>query len=119
MTSSDIKLKRGGLRGLLDFLSDQRARGLSLAVATVVETQGATYRKSGASMLIASDGTWRGLLSGGCLEGDLAHHAQEIIRSGGARVIEYDLEAMTDAVFGFGLGCEGSVRIVLEGLGPD
>ena len=112
-------IQRGGLRGLLDFLHEQRARGLSLAMATVVETCGATYRKAGAAMLIAADGRWRGLLSGGCLEGDLAHHAGDVIRGAGARVVEYDLEAMTDAVFGFGLGCEGSVRVLLEGIGPE
>jgi xanthine/CO dehydrogenase XdhC/CoxF family maturation factor len=119
MPTAHNQLPRGGLRGVFDFLHEHRARGLSLAAATVVETAGATYRKPGATMLITAGGTWHGLLSGGCLEGDLAHHAESVLAGDPARVIDYDLEAMTDAVFGFGLGCDGSVRILLERLGPE
>ena len=42
------------------------ARGEAFALATVVETEGSTYRKAGAQMLIAAGGEPYGLLSGGC-----------------------------------------------------
>src|ERR1700734_1459427 len=51
-------------------------------LATVVATAGSTYRKPGARMLIMADGSFLGLLSGGCLEADLKLHAQEVLNSG-------------------------------------
>ena len=50
----------------------------SRVLATVVATAGSTYRKPGARMLIMADGSYVGLLSGGCLEADLKLHAQEV-----------------------------------------
>jgi xanthine/CO dehydrogenase XdhC/CoxF family maturation factor len=35
-------------------------------LATIVATAGSTYRKAGARMLLMADGTYLGLLSGGC-----------------------------------------------------
>ncbi|MBS2035696.1 XdhC family protein [bacterium] len=43
-----------------------------LWLATVVETQGSVYRRAGARMLISQGRPLHGLVSGGCLEGDLA-----------------------------------------------
>ncbi len=106
----------GGLRSLFAFFREHQASGSSLVLATVVATAGTTYRKRGAQMLIRSDHQWHGLLSGGCLEGDLAAHANDVFGDGVARIINYELSAMTDAVWGFGLGCDGSVRILLQRL---
>lgn len=106
----------GGLRSLIAFFNGHRSAGSPLVLATVVATTGTTYRKRGAQMLIRNDHQWHGLLSGGCLEGDLAAHAAEIFAGGQARIIDYALSAMTDAVWGFGLGCDGSVRILLQRL---
>ena len=53
-----------------------------IVLATVVATEGSTYRKSGAQMLIAAGGELRGLLSGGCLEVDLVLHAREVLATG-------------------------------------
>lgn len=88
-------------------------------LATVVATAGSTYRKSGARMLIAPDGRHVGLLSGGCLEGDLAAHAASVLAEGNARCIAYDLRGPDDLLFGIGAGCEGAMRILLEPVGPD
>jgi xanthine dehydrogenase accessory factor len=106
----------GGLRSLFAFFHEHRRSGAPLVLATVVATSGTTYRKRGAQMLIRNDHQWHGLLSGGCLEGDLAAHANELFAGGQARIIDYALSAMTDAVWGFGLGCDGSVRILLQRL---
>jgi xanthine dehydrogenase accessory factor len=83
-------------------------------LATVVATSGSTYRKSGARMLIMSDGSYLGLLSGGCLEADLQMHAQEVILSGVPRAVEYDMRGPNELLFGIGTGCEGAMRILLE-----
>jgi xanthine dehydrogenase accessory factor len=86
-------------------------------LATVVNTAGSTYRKPGARMLILPEGRYVGLLSGGCLEGDLAEHAARVLTDGQPRAIEYDLRGPDDALFGIGAGCEGAMRILLEPAG--
>jgi xanthine dehydrogenase accessory factor len=94
-------------------------RGDTLALATLVQTAGSTYRKAGAQMLIAADGQYAGLLSGGCLEGDLAARAREVIATGRAAYISYDMRGPDDAVWGLGSGCEGAMRILLCAVGPN
>ncbi len=89
-----------------------------MALGVLVETAGSTYRKSGALMLIAANGDSAGLLSGGCLEGDLAEYARSVIETGTARLVTYDLRGGDDLVWGLGLGCEGAMHILLMCLGP-
>src|SRR5580698_10468216 len=90
--------------------TDSSARVL----VTVVATAGSTYRKPGARMMIMADGSYLGLLSGGCLEADLLMHAREVIESGVTRAIEYDMRGPDDILFGIGAGCEGAMRVLLE-----
>jgi xanthine/CO dehydrogenase XdhC/CoxF family maturation factor len=85
-----------------------------LELATVIRTGGSTYAKPGAQMLIAADGEYAGLLSGGCLEGDLREHAREVAASGHARIVSYDLRSTTDQLFGLGAGCEGAMDVLLS-----
>jgi len=89
----------------------------SRVLATVVSTAGSTYRKAGARMLIMADGSYLGLLSGGCMEADLASHARQVIEAGAPRAIEYDMRGPDDVLFGLGAGCEGAMRILLEPAG--
>jgi len=91
----------------------------SRVLATVVATAGSTYRKAGARMLIMADGTYLGLLSGGCMEADLAAHARQVIEAGAPRAIEYDMRGPDDVLFGLGAGCEGAMRILLEPAAPN
>jgi xanthine/CO dehydrogenase XdhC/CoxF family maturation factor len=85
-----------------------------LVLATVIRTGGSTYAKPGAQMLIAADGEYAGLLSGGCLEGDLREHARDVAASGHARIVSYDLRSTTDQLFGLGAGCEGAMDVLLS-----
>jgi xanthine dehydrogenase accessory factor len=91
----------------------------SRVLATVVATAGSTYRKPGARMLLMADGSYLGLLSGGCLESDLQIHAREVLDGGVARAVEYDTRGPDDTLFGVGAGCEGTMRVLLEPAGPD
>jgi xanthine/CO dehydrogenase XdhC/CoxF family maturation factor len=92
--------------------------GAPRVLATLVATAGSTYRKPGARMLILADGTFYGLLSGGCLETDLNIHARNVLESGDARAVEYDMRGPDDILFGIGAGCEGAMRVLLEAAGP-
>ncbi len=86
-------------------------------LATIVATAGSTYRKAGARMFLMADGTYFGLLSGGCFEADLIAHAKGVLENGAARLIEYDMRGSDDVVFGIGAGCEGTMLVLLERAG--
>jgi len=101
------------LHRLLPFYASSRAAGEPLALALVLRTAGSTYRKPGAWMLIARDGRYAGLLSGGCLEGDLREHAARVIDGGVAEVVSYDMRGPDDELWGLGSGCEGAMDILL------
>jgi len=99
---------------MLDFLDRETAAGHRLVAAFVIATEGSTYRKPGALMLLSSSGARCGLLSGGCLEGDLHEHAKHLL-AGDDRVLErrYDGRGSDDPIWGLGLGCEGAMHILL------
>ena len=103
---------------LLPLFTRERAAGRAVALGILVATQGSTYRKPGALMLIASGGDYAGLLSGGCLEGDLGQHARSVIDTGTPRLLTYDTRGGDDLIWGLGLGCEGAMQILLLRAGP-
>ena len=104
---------------LLPLFERERAAGRALALGVLVRTAGSTYRKPGALILIAASGEYAGLLSGGCLEGDLREHARAVISTGEARPVRYDLRGENDLLWGLGIGCEGDMHILLLRAGPD
>jgi xanthine dehydrogenase accessory factor len=96
-----------------------RLAGAVGCVAVVSHAEGSTYSKPGALMLFAADGRQAGLLSGGCLEGDLADRAARVMHSGLPEVVHYDArDVEQDVLFGLAFGCEGLLRIHLLPLGP-
>ena len=99
-----------------EFFRDYRQRREPLVLATVARTIGSTYRKAGAQMLLAADGSAAGLLSGGCLEADLMERARNVLETGVASVAEYDTRSSDDILWGIGLGCEGAMSILLTRL---
>lgn len=103
---------------LLPLFERERAAGNPLVMGILLHTDGSTYRKPGALMLIASSGEYAGMLSGGCLEGDLKEHAQSVIATGEPKTITYDTRAADDLLWGIGLGCEGAMQIFLLRVEP-
>jgi len=101
------------LAPLLALYERELSAGRSLVLGIVLETAGSTYRKPGALMLIASDGDYAGLLSGGCLEGDLREHAANVRETGVPKIVSYDLRGPDDLLWGLGVGCEGAMNILL------
>jgi xanthine/CO dehydrogenase XdhC/CoxF family maturation factor len=89
-----------------------------MALGILVHTVGSTYRKPGAMLLIAGDGGYAGLISGGCLEGDLRERARSVMETGEASLVAYDLRNSDDLVWGLGLGCEGAMHVLLVRVGP-
>jgi xanthine/CO dehydrogenase XdhC/CoxF family maturation factor len=108
----------GELGPLLPLFERERAVGRPMALGILVRTQGSTYRKAGAMLLMADNGEYAGLISGGCLEGDLGDRARAVIETGRAALVSYDLRNSDDLVWGLGLGCEGAMHILLLRVGP-
>lgn len=93
-------------------------RNESLVLASVYDTEGSTYSKTGAQMLINVDGDFQGMLSGGCLEGDLAERARAVLESGTPQSVTYDLRLDDEELWGLGVGCDGLMRIFLQAVTP-
>lgn len=89
-------------------------RGIDFALATVVGVRGSTYRGLGARQLMAADGASVGTVSGGCLDRDLQEVALKVIESGTAQLVEFDLTADDEAVWGWGIGCNGATELLVE-----
>src|SRR5947208_8301670 len=80
----------------------------SWALATLVQTEGSTYRKPGARLLIDSDGATLGVLSGGCLEEEIGRLGQKVIANGTPMLLSFDTKRL--------YGCDGQLKILVEAL---
>lgn len=84
------------------------------ALGVVANTEGPVYRKTGAIMLLSDRGDQLGMLSGGCLEGDILLHAQRaILKNESTRVI-YDANEKGGLAWRLGIGCGGKAEIVIH-----
>ncbi|MFY0543819.1 XdhC family protein [Brevibacillus sp. H7] len=84
------------------------------ALATVVGVIGSAYRREGAKMFIDEEGNTAGMISGGCLEADVAEVASHVIHTGKPVRKRYVMDE--ELVWGLGLGCPGTVDIYIEPL---
>ena len=91
------------VRQIIQSFDAWRAAGTPLVLATVYETVGSTYSKPGHRILIAADGDYRGLVSGGCLEGDLSERARAVLAADRPAPVTYDLRDAADEIFGLSL----------------
>lgn len=107
---------------LLPLLARARAlvdAGRTAVLGTVVAVDGSAYRREGARILVEPDGRLTGVVSGGCLERDIAAHAAQVVAARAARLVTYDLRSPEEALWGLGLGCGGTVTLLLEPLAGD
>lgn len=90
--------------------------GQAAALATLVGVTGSSYRRPGARLIIASDGTYAGAISGGCLEAEVLRKARWLVREG-ACLQRYSTLFDDTADIPYGLGCGGTVDVLLEPAG--
>ncbi len=69
--------------------ADWLSAGKPVALATVIRTWGSAPRHAGAQMCIDGDRDFIGSVSGGCVEGAVIQEAEELLRSGGVKLLEY------------------------------
>jgi xanthine dehydrogenase accessory factor len=90
--------------------------GRGAVLATVVETWGSAPRRVGAQLVIAGDGEMQGSVSGGCVEGAVVLGAAEALEKGEQRLLEYGVS--DGDAFAVGLACGGTIRVLVEPVGP-
>src|SRR6266513_491828 len=78
------------------------------ALATLVQTEGSTYRKPGARLLVERNGKTLGVLSGGCLEEEISRHGQKVIDDVSPVLLSFDTKLL--------YGCDGQLKILVEPL---
>jgi xanthine/CO dehydrogenase XdhC/CoxF family maturation factor len=61
-------------------------------------------------MLVDSDGNTLGVLSGGCLEEEIAHHGKNVIADNSPMLLSFDTKRL--------YGCDGQLKILVEPLPP-
>ncbi len=98
---------------ILKAWSPQRDAGQWL-LATIISTRGSAYRKAGAMMLFSDAGAQFGVVSGGCLESDLFHHARKCWMTNTSRTVTYDMQEEGDVAWQLGIGCGGEVTLLLQ-----
>ena len=91
-------------------------RGKAAALVTLVRVEGSSYRRVGARLLVGVDGEYAGSISGGCLEADVVRKAAWMTRSG-AVVERYSTLFDDTAEIPYGLGCGGTVDLLIEPAG--
>ena len=102
------------LQDVLSAIERGRADGERMALATVVGVKGSTYRREGARLLVPARGKPVGTISGGCLEGEVREAAAVVMQDGQPQLLHFDLTADDEAVWGWGLGCNGVVDVFVE-----
>ncbi|MBA2750110.1 MAG: XdhC family protein [Tatlockia sp.] len=102
---------------MLDTYKVVSQRGEIAYLVTVVNTLGSTYCRPGARMLITQTGETIGMVSGGCLEQDILEYTR--MQPDEAICVTYDSTSENeDILWGFGLGCNGVVQVLIERLQP-
>ncbi|MDJ0509301.1 MAG: XdhC family protein [Crocosphaera sp.] len=106
------------INSILKAFAEYRNSKSAVFLATVVRVQGSSYGQPGARMLMKS-GEMVGSVSGGCLEQDILEHTRVSMSENKPIVITYDNTTDEDLLWGFGLGCNGVIKVLIEKLNQD
>lgn len=97
---------------ILNTALDWLAEGRDVALATVVETWGSAPVPGGSQLLVDGQTNFIGSVSGGCVETAVIGEAEEVIRTGQPRMLEY---GVTDEMaWEVGLACGGRIKVYVE-----
>jgi len=97
---------------LIRALEETSRVGKQAAVASVVRVTGSAYRREGAKMLIDEEGTTTCMISGGCLEPEIAENAKQVMAKQQPVIRHLDLNE--DVLWGLGIGCGGTIDVYIE-----
>jgi len=100
------------VRDVREELAQRLARGERVALATVVATRRSAPRPVGSKLIVSKTGDLHGSVSGGCVEGDVAVQAAEVIEDGEPRLLTYGIS--DDQAWSVGLPCGGEIDVFVE-----
>lgn len=98
---------------ILRFACEALDAGIGCALVTIVEIRGGAARSLGAQMSVRSDGTFRGFVSGGCVEASVAAEAVPAIEKG---IDRYLLLGEGSKFFDIVLPCGGGITLAIHVL---
>lgn len=101
------------MKPVAEAIVDVLSRGERAALATVIRTHGSTPQRSGARLLLRSDGSTVGTVGGGAFELVVLDALRECLRDGEARVIERDL------LRELGMCCGGRMEVFVEPIAEE
>lgn len=96
---------------LLKAFEKNRQQQNTLIQVQVISTQGSSYRKPGARMLMNELGERIGIINGGCLDGEITREIQKTLFYQKPRILEYDTRKEDSADWLQHGGCNGVVEL--------
>jgi xanthine dehydrogenase accessory factor len=106
------------VKDILESLLENLGQGRDAVFCGIVESSGSAPRTSGARMLVLPDGTIRGSVGGGPVEGASLARARKMLEKGEGHVLlPFDLNSHTAAQAG--MVCGGAVKVLLQRVGPE
>ncbi|HEV2561255.1 MAG TPA: XdhC family protein [Rhizomicrobium sp.] len=97
---------------VLQTAAEWLASGRKVALGTVVKTWGSAPRQAGSQIAVRDDGAFVGSVSGGCIEGAVIEGAQEAMRDGKVRTLEFGVS--DELAWSVGLACGGRIEVFVE-----
>ena len=101
------------ITNIVEEYNSLRKTSTGLALATVIDVEGSSYRRTGARMLIQDNGIYCGGISGGCIEGNALKKAILAITNNEAIKVTYDTSNDDEAQIGVSLGCNGIITVLI------
>ena len=102
------------MRDILPEIERWRQENKLVAIATVVQVYGAALRPAGSKMVISAAGDIAGSVSGGCVEGAVFQEAQQVMKHGRPKLLEYGIA--NESAWEIGLACGGKIQVFVEAL---
>jgi len=100
------------MREIWSDLKKWQGEGKKIAAATVVKATGSSLRPEGSKMLLGSDGSISGSVTGGCVESAVFEETRAVLDTGKPKLLSYGVT--NEQAWEVGLSCGGSVDILVE-----
>jgi xanthine dehydrogenase accessory factor len=105
------------MREVLADIERLRAAGTRFAIGTLVSSRRSAPRPIGSKLVVSEAGALAGSVSGGCVEGDVAARADEVLGGGEPHLVSYAIA--DELAFSVGLPCGGEIDVFVAEPDPE